>query len=213
MSQKLPLPFSSRYEKPDMRGFQCLTLSSVSSEQYRKLLKSEHVFIGIPRPTPDQMNAVLDVRYEARERLGHGTTTEDIIGELLAMKRAVIQAIDVTGSGNQHLYGTLRYINTAINDEMDQDRRYQDDMRRFLKIVVMKMEEAPLPTDPDLSPSLEHLVMETGPELGLIPASQIGNRNQVLGRLRRHWRWLGLEASVPYEPLFERVIGRPFINE
>lgn len=195
-------------------------MDGITYNSYLDILTSECVFPGFPNPTPEQKDTAVDCRWTVRDHLPNVTDSAVIIGTLIELKRAWARDQVEGQVCRVELLEPLIAMNHAIQDELDQDRQYQQDMRRFLLMAVPELldayhcvhDAATLQAD-----DLIVLALQSARRLAIetehVIVEDMGNAREVIRRLRRHWRFLGNGTAAPYEPLYELVTGRPLINE
>ncbi|KAI4139164.1 MAG: hypothetical protein L6R39_006439 [Caloplaca ligustica] len=215
------MPSTSTYDDLGLRDFPWLTISSVSLNQYMAVLQADQLSLKLPSPTPSQKQAILDTRWEARDKLPELTTSTDIINQLLMKRRALRQALNTPHPDDfEQLYVAFRVAITAIKEEQDRDWAYRQDLRRFFEIARPKMCEAyGLIEDPStiqagdlIVPAFEGFELLTT-KTARITVEDVGNEDELFDRIRRHWRWLGTGAASAYDALYELVRGQPLLNE
>ncbi|KAL8921533.1 MAG: hypothetical protein Q9208_005687 [Pyrenodesmia sp. 3 TL-2023] len=195
-------------------------MDGITYNAFLDILTSESVFPGFPNPTPEQRDTAVDCRWTVRDHLPNVTTSAAIVGSLMELKRAWARDQVEGQVCSVELLEPLLSMNDAIQDEVAQDRQYQQDMRRFLMMAVPELLDAyncvhdatTLEADDLIVLALQsarRLAIETDH----VAVEGMGNAREVIRRLRRHWRFLGNGTAAPYEPLYELVTGRPLINE
>ncbi|KAL8711255.1 MAG: hypothetical protein Q9225_007158 [Loekoesia sp. 1 TL-2023] len=161
-----------------------------------------------------QSQAVVEIRWEARNSLPAQTTSHEIIQQLKAMKASQIEAVwRAHGDDTLQKQAAITAIDLAILEECDYHRAYKDDLRRFFEIALPNVHEADCDLQhyglfgrpfQDIWESFEYLRME----VASINVPDIPSKAYVLVNLKRHWRWLGYQVAGPYEPLVEFVTGK-----
>ncbi|KAL8763271.1 MAG: hypothetical protein Q9184_000911 [Pyrenodesmia sp. 2 TL-2023] len=195
-------------------------MDSITYNAYYDILTSESVFPGFPNPTPEQKDTAVDFRWTVRDHLPNVTSSAAIVGTLLELKRAWAREQVEGQACSIELLEPLLSMNDAIQDEMDQDRQYQQDMRRFLLMAVPELLDAYECVDDAAALEAGDLVvlaLQSARRLAIetehVIVEDMGDAREVIRRLRRHWRFLGNGTAAPYEPLYELVTGRPLMNE